>query len=581
MTQISTATSITVLETLRKLDDEFTAVATAIENGEFALWVGSGISRKVPNLGGLISRALEYFRQKATDTVTRKKFEPAFLAALKLGGIELAAAEPYLEQPFDSWPNKSAIVGVLWNQYSKLLDIRIQGEANDFVLWTAVDIRDAFVAPAPPECEHLCIAILILEGAVREIASGKWDGFIEAAVDRLGGGAGGILQVVVDPGHLRDAPGKARLLKFHGCIIHATEDPATYRKFLTANQAQITDWPENPDFAAMRNEVISIATNLKALMMGLSLQDNNLQTVFAKARRANAWPWPCEPKAQGHVFCEDHITDGQRAVLKTVYADSYNDSIAEIESSAHLRSWAEQVLLALVLKLVTDKLCELLYLRLSETAFVGDGNLMAEALHRIRDAVARLAVGDRTAFVNIAIGLWSRMVCLFRNGRLPAKPDAYEPISAEPLGHLANDRNVQAAGFGELGVALALLEHGQNTKLWTLGAPAISDLSAGALSIIASWPGAAPRAIFLVRSAAIALDLDKHGAFANDNSIVIHADDVWQQMRLSAAGGARKRSRAPGRTGKVETRHVSIAYILETEFDLIGLRKRFVAEMAL
>ena len=148
---------------------------------------------------------------------------------------------------------------------------------------------------------------------------------------------------MVDPGHLRDAPGKARLLKFHGCVIHATQNPASYRKFLTASATQITDWQGNPNFAAMRNEVISIATNHKALMVGLSLQDNNLQWVFSVARRANAWPWPCTPRAQGHVFCEDEIGDGQRAMLKTVYADSYNNFIAEIEASAHLRSWPEQV----------------------------------------------------------------------------------------------------------------------------------------------------------------------------------------------------------------------------------------------
>jgi hypothetical protein len=576
-----TAISITVLETLQKLDSEFAAMATAVENGEFALWVGSGISRQVPNLGGLITRAIDHLRQRAIDPIAQAKFKPAFLSALTMGQIDPIAAEPYFAQPFESWPNHSAIVNVLWNKYAKLLDIRIQGEPNDYLLWTAVDIRDAFRADVLPACEHLCIAILVLEGAINEIASGNWDGFIEAAVDRLGGGAGGNLQVVVDPGHLRDAPGKARLLKFHGCIVHATQNPAIYRKFLTASEAQITDWPENPDFAAMRNEIVSIATNLKAMMMGLSLQDNNLQTVFARARRANAWPWPCAPRAQGQVFCEENITDGQRAMLKTVYADSYNDFIADIESSAHLRAWAEQVLMALVLKLVTDKLCALLRLRLTGTGLVGAGDHMAEALHRIRDRVAGLAVGDRTAFANQAIAVWSRIVCLFRSGQLPARPASYEAISGGPLAQLANDHNVIAAGFGEFGVALALLELGQSMNLWTMAPPTSADLGAGAISTIATWRGASPRAIFLVRSAAIALDLDKRGAFANDNTIVIHADDVWQQMRSTSSGSARTRSRAPGRTGKVQTRHVSITALLHTEADIAELRTRFIAEMTL
>lgn len=40
------ATTISVLDTLRKLDNDFVAMAAACEKGEFALWVGSGISRK-------------------------------------------------------------------------------------------------------------------------------------------------------------------------------------------------------------------------------------------------------------------------------------------------------------------------------------------------------------------------------------------------------------------------------------------------------------------------------------------------------------------------------------------------------
>ena len=95
----------------------------------------------------------------------------------------------------------------------------------------------------------------------------------------------------------------------------------------------------------MQTEVLSAATNLKALMIGLSLQDVNLQAVFSRARYANPWPWPCAPKAQGHVFCEDTIGDGQRTMLKMVYAEKYNEYADDIEGSAHLRCWPEQVLL--------------------------------------------------------------------------------------------------------------------------------------------------------------------------------------------------------------------------------------------
>jgi hypothetical protein len=54
-----TANQISVREVLAKFEAEFASVAKAVANGEFALWVGSGISRQAPNLGNLIERAFD------------------------------------------------------------------------------------------------------------------------------------------------------------------------------------------------------------------------------------------------------------------------------------------------------------------------------------------------------------------------------------------------------------------------------------------------------------------------------------------------------------------------------------------
>ncbi len=89
MTSAPNATNISVLETLHKLDSEFSAMATAVENGEFALWVGSGISRQAPNLGSLIARAIEFIRQKAVDPPTQAAFEPALVEALTIARADV------------------------------------------------------------------------------------------------------------------------------------------------------------------------------------------------------------------------------------------------------------------------------------------------------------------------------------------------------------------------------------------------------------------------------------------------------------------------------------------------------------
>ena len=323
MTVVRNANNISIREVLLKYEAEFAEMALAMENGEYALWVGSGISRKAPNLGNLIERALEFLRVRAIESATEENYLPALRKTLELAMIDPAILSGQFGTPLAEWPQRETIINELWNNYSRVLDTRIKEEPTDFILWDAIDIREAFAHPAEPAAEHLCIAILILEGAIRTIASANWDGFIESAIVKLSAGAQGVLQVVVDPEQLRDAAGRAKLLKFHGCIVSATQDPGTFRKYLTGSRTQITEWPDSPLFAAMRNAVIDVATNQKSLVLGLSIQDNNLQSIFSKAKQVNPWPWPCAPRAPGHVFCEDVIRDGQNDVLKIVYGDAY------------------------------------------------------------------------------------------------------------------------------------------------------------------------------------------------------------------------------------------------------------------
>ena len=230
------ATNISVREVLAKFDTELAAVAQAAENGEFAFWVGSGISRQAPDLGNLIERAFNYLREKALDPATQAGFTRALDEAVTLAGFDPVNLRPQYSVPFADWPEKKEIIQKLWNQYSDLLDIRVIGQLGDFMLWDAIDVRSAFAYPNPPAATHLCIGILIMEGAIKTVASANWDGFIEEAVARLGNGNTGILQVIVDPDHLREAPAQAKLLKFHGCVVYATKEPAVFRKYLTGSR---------------------------------------------------------------------------------------------------------------------------------------------------------------------------------------------------------------------------------------------------------------------------------------------------------------------------------------------------------
>jgi hypothetical protein len=151
----SDATNISVREVLAKFDTDFAPVAQAAENGEFALWVGSGISRQAPNLGDLIEHAFEFLRRKAIDPPTQAAFTLSLDEAVKLAGLDPAKLRLQYTAPFASWAEKGQIVTALWDQYSDLLDIRIVGERGDYILWDAIDIRTAFAHPRPPAATHL------------------------------------------------------------------------------------------------------------------------------------------------------------------------------------------------------------------------------------------------------------------------------------------------------------------------------------------------------------------------------------------------------------------------------------------
>jgi hypothetical protein len=100
-----------------------------------------------------------------------------------------------IEPAPNSQRHREELLNKLTPVSSDLLDIEIEGQRSDYLLWDGVDVPDSFGrTQADADCKHLCIAILILEGVVPEIASANWDGLIESAVKRL--------NQPVDPLHL-------------------------------------------------------------------------------------------------------------------------------------------------------------------------------------------------------------------------------------------------------------------------------------------------------------------------------------------------------------------------------------------
>ena len=95
---MSCAASISIKETLALFDNQFAGLSKGAAQGEYAFWLGSGISRdQVVGLDGVLAKLLEFLRVRATMAVDCgyrlalwKIIDMATPSADELVGIDLA-----------------------------------------------------------------------------------------------------------------------------------------------------------------------------------------------------------------------------------------------------------------------------------------------------------------------------------------------------------------------------------------------------------------------------------------------------------------------------------------------------------
>jgi len=350
------AGDITVGQTLVLLDGRFAAVAQGVADGLYAFWLGSGISlSRVAGLRIVVARVLHFLQERIDPTDAECRYRRALdevLDLAKLSSQQRAAID--FRRSVEEWPVHEAILTGLASSYADLLDVRVAGEVPDYLLREAVDVPATYAADTDPDVEHICLAVLALEGVLPDVASANWDGLIESAARKLASFDTQSLQVYVRAVDFRKHGARTRLLKFHGCAVLAAQDPDNYRHLLIARQSQITAWSHNTEFAVMRDQLASLASTRPTLMIGLSAQDSNIQHIFAHATGRMRWTWPCEPPP--HVFVEDQLGVKQTSILKVVYGSDYDLYGDDIRRGAHLRVSAKTLLTALVLNILGAKL---------------------------------------------------------------------------------------------------------------------------------------------------------------------------------------------------------------------------------
>jgi hypothetical protein len=571
-----TAFTISVRQVLELLDGPFAGLAAGVARGRYAFWLGSGISReRVDDLKQVISRVLTHLQTRIDVTNANCGYRLALDEAIAFANLSVAdRAAIDVTQPIAAWSCRETILANLTDKYSRLLDIRVAGHADpDYLLWEAVDVPTTF-APggAAPDCEHLCLAILSLEGVLPDVATANWDGLIETAVNELSNASDNVLRVCVIPADHREQALQTRLLKFHGCAVRAASNPTVYRALLIARQSQIVGWNDNPEYAVMRDHLKNLAVTKPTLMIGLSAQDVNIQSIFSSASHTMPWAWPSDPPA--HVFTEDVLGDGQRLILRLVYKTAYDTNGPAIEASALFRAYAKAGLTALVLHILFRKLC--LYLQNVDAPRLPDveRTRIEAGILALRNALAMEAEPDRLAFVRALVRKCSLAIALFRDGRPPGGGDrSYRPISDAPIQRIVSDANLATSGIRELSSAIGVLGLGELAGRWTVRGNDPTRPQRGSLLLIS--PAGETR-IFFVANDRAGLQLVNEGLVTMHDADAILIHSITPSSRM-----ARSPRAAPGRVGRADLRNVAMADLLRDATTADELSLRFLEEAVL
>jgi hypothetical protein len=569
-----TASNITIAEALQLLDADFAGLKTGVSRGEYALWLGSGISRgRVVGLNGVIRKLIEFLRTRADPNnegcVHRRALDEVLIKA-SLSAEEKTRVDYAIDSA--AWPDIDAILVRLSERYSRVLDVTIEGQpASDYLLWEGADFTRTF-ANQEADAEHLCIAVLVAEGVVSELVSANWDGLLESAAQELGLPLDAF-RICVTGSDFRGPATAARLMKFHGCALRAIENEGTYRPLLIARWTQIVNWAVNNAFAAMRDELATIAAQKRTLMIGLSAQDPNIQNIFQLARnKMVAWQW--SDASPPHVFAEDKIGEDQQIILRTTYGEeAFNANRAAIEARSCVRAYGKPLLVSLVLSVIADKLVALLDSAHAPGLSSADRITLHEGISTLRDYVANRGDADKLDFIRNAVRHFSRAKIMLQEGRVQLAPKPpYRAITDRARHFIQNDANIASTGQREVAAALALLGLGTKNGLWKVRLDDPASPNSGALRVASDLSNA--RVIFVANSD-VDLLLFNDGTYMDDDEdvIIVHAADVQPRQKRSPARQLR--------TGKTGARHISIGRLLREAQSVDHLHARFREEAAL
>ncbi|MGB8842560.1 MAG: SIR2 family protein [Aliidongia sp.] len=565
------AATITIRATLSMLDGARRDIAEAVANDQYVFWLGSGISRaRMPDLRDLSKRIMLKLQSHIDQTAPNCRYRSALDAVVALAepSHDESANIDYSQSP-DQWLVFDTLAARLVNNYARMLDVSVDGEEADFLLWYVLDAAKVYSDPAiEPDAEHLCLAALAIEGVASEMPSANWDPLVERAVSILSG-LQPILRTVIAPQDTRSNRRRTNLYKFHGCAQAAHDDAAQFRRFLVARQSQISGYIAHN--AVMGNVLTNLIVTKRTLMLGLSAQDSNIQGIFAAANTQMPWRWPAQPPA--YAFAENALGGDQKSLLRNVYClDDTPGTRPEMETAALVQAYAKPLLLSLLLYVVTAKLKMLVGHGVPHLAAADLQKLYGGLIHA-RDYVADGLAPTAEAVLEL-LKLSGRAMTMLRQGALPVvvANGHYTPISPDPVDRMLADPTLAGGGVCQFAVASGLIGLGLERGLWTAGKPDVADTTSGALILFGR---SGPAKIYFAANPEAAIRLRTNGLIAaNDDAVIVHSHENPPSM-------PRFPRRPPGRSGLAAIREVSVDALLAVGTEVEDLLERFRSKVAL
>jgi hypothetical protein len=564
------AATVTVRATLAMLDGAKREIADAVANDRYVFWLGSGISRdRMPDLTGLAKRLLLTLQSRIKQGDPTCRYRKALAAVVKLAAPSDAESDEIdFSQSADRWSVLDTLAGRLVTNYARMLNVTVEGEEADFLLWDVLDAANVYSDPAiKPDAEHLCLAALAIEGVASEIPSANWDSLVERAVLMLAGNQP-VLRIAVASEDTRGNRRRANLYKFHGCAQSARDDAPQFRPLLVARQNQINGWlANNPVMGGLLTHLI---VTKPTLMLGLSAQDANIQGLFAAAKTQMAWRWPVQPPA--YAFAENALGGDQESLLQNVYHLDYTPvNRPQMEDEALVQAYAKPLLLALLLYVVTAKL-QMLVGHGVPALTAGDRQKLHEGLIHARDHIANYLTPTAEAVLEL-LQLAGRAMTMLREGAIPVAANGlYTPLSPDPIDRMPADPTLAGSGVCQFALASGLIGIGLKRGMWTAGKPDMADPASGVVILVGR---SGPAKIYFAATPQAAIRLGTNGLLAaNDDAIIVHSQEHAPSMQRSPR-------RPPGRTGLAAIREVSVADLLAAGTEVEDLFERFRSKVAL